>query len=414
MSRRLVPRLLQDSADFRRLFSGETISLFGDQVSLLAVPLVAVLALHAGPAQMGYLSAAMLAPNLLLALHLGALIDRRGRRRQAMIAADIGRALLLATVPAAYALGVLSFVQLLVVGFLVGTLSVVFHVSYATLFTAIVPRERYVEANQLLHGSRAFSFVTGPSVGGALVQALTAPVAVLADALSFLGSAFFLRRIRAAEPPGETAARGQLLEGLRFIRRTPLLLAMLASTATINLFNFGFWALYVLFVTETLGVTPSTLGLIVGAAAVGGVLGALFTGRIGKRIGIGPTFVLGSFLFPAPLLLVPMAGGPRPAVLAMLFVAEFVSGIGLMLLDINSGSIQQALIPDRMRARVAGSYMTVNYGVRPLGSLLGGTLGAWIGLRPALLLVVAGSVLGVLFLLPSPAVRLRGLPDPAE
>lgn len=414
MIRRLLPRLVRESRDFRSLFSGETVSLFGDQVSLLAVPLVAVLALHAGPAQMGFLSAAMLAPNLLFALHLGALIDRRGRRRRAMIAADVGRALLLGTIPAAYALGVLTFLQLLVVGFLVGTLSVVFQVSYATLFTAIVPRERYVEANQLLHGSRAFSFVTGPSIGGALVQALTAPLAVTADALSFLASALFLRRIRAPEPAPEPAARGQLLAGLRFIRRTPLLLAMLSSMGTINLFNFAFWALFVLFVTETLGVAPAVLGLVMGAAAVGGLLGALVTGRIGKRIGIGPAYVLGCFLFPAPLVLVPLAAGPQPLVLAMLFAAEFASGFGLMLLDINSGSIQQALIPDRLRARVTGSYMVVNYGVRPVGSLLGGALGAWLGLRPALLLVAAASVLGALFLLPSPAVRLRGLPEPAE
>ena len=411
---RLVPRLLRERPDFARLFGGQTVSLFGDQVSLLAVPLVAVLALHVGPAGMGYLSAAMLAPNLLFSLHLGAVIDRRGHRRRAMIAADIGRAALLATIPAAWLLGVLGFAQLLAVGFAVGTLDVLFHVSYATLFTAIVPRERYVEANQLLHGSRAFSFITGPSIGGALVQLLSAPLAVAADAVSFLGSAVFLGRIRTPEPPPDPPSKGELVAGMRFIRRTPLLFASLAAAATINLFNFAFWALYVLFATETLHVTPATLGLVLGAAAVGGVLGAVTTGRLSKRIGIGPVLVLGSFLFPAPLVLVPLAGGPMPVVLGMLFVAELVSGFGVMMLDIAAGSIQQALVPDRLRARVSGAFMVVNYGVRPIGSLLGGALGAALGLRPTLWIATIGAVLGVLLLLPSPAMRLRTLPQAAE
>jgi MFS family permease len=414
VTRRLVPSLLRDSLDFRRLFSGQAVSLFGDQVSLLAVPLVAVLALHADAARMGLLSAAMLAPNLLFSLHLGALVDRRGGRRRAMIAADVGRALLLGSIPLAWAAGVLTFAQLLAVGFAVGTLDVLFHVSYATLFTAIVPRERYVEANQLLHGSRAFSTITGPSVGGMLVQALSAPLAVAADALSFLASAAFLGRIGAVEPPPEPPSKGQLVAGMRFIRRTPLLFASLASTATINLFNFSFWALYVLFATKTLEVAPATLGLVLGAAAVGGLLGAVVTGAMGRRLGLGPAFVLGSFLFTAPLVLVPLAAGPRPAVLALLFAAEFLSGFGVMVLDIAAGSIQQALVPDRLRARVSGAYMMVNYGVRPLGSLLGGALGATIGLRPALWIAAVGATLGVLFLLPSPAMRLSELPEPAE
>ena len=410
----MIPALLRERRDFRRFFSAQTVSLFGDQVSLIALPLVAVLALQAGPAQMGYLTAAILAPNLLFALHLGAWIDRRGRRRQAMIAADLGRALLLATIPAAYLLGMLSFVQLLVVGFLTGTLSVLFNVSEETVFTSIVPRERYVEANQLLHGSRAFSFVAGPSVGGVLVQLVSAPLAILTDALSFLASALFLGRVRAAEPPGEASQPGQLVAGARFIRRTPVLSASLAATTTINLFAFAFQALFVLYATRELGVAPGLLGVVLGAGAVGGLLGSVVTGRLAKRIGIGPTLVLGTFLFPAPMVLVPLAGGPHAEVLALLFLAEFGSGFGVMLLDIASGSIRQALVPDRLRARVSGAFMVVNYGVRPLGSLMGGALGTWLGMRPTLWIAVTGAVLGVLFLLPSPVPRLRALPDTAE
>src|SRR6266542_1709006 len=172
---RVLPQLLRERRDFRRFWTGQTISLFGDQVTLLALPLVGVLVLHASPAQMGYLAAAGLAPNLLLSLHAGAWVDRHGRRRRIMIAADLGRAGLLATVPLAYALGVLTLDQLYAVAFLAGALSVLFFVSRETLFVSVAPRDRFVEANSLLYGSRAFSFVGGPSLGGLLVQLLSAP-----------------------------------------------------------------------------------------------------------------------------------------------------------------------------------------------------------------------------------------------
>ena len=164
-----APVLLRRNRDFRRYWVGQSISLFGDQITELAVPLAGVLVLHAGPAQMGYLTAANLAPYLLFSLHAGAWVDRRGRRRQVMIATDFGRAALLASVPIAYAFDALSLEQLYVVAFLTGTLSMLFFVSQSTLFVSLVPREQYVNANSLLYGSRAFSFVAGPSVGGGLV-----------------------------------------------------------------------------------------------------------------------------------------------------------------------------------------------------------------------------------------------------
>jgi predicted MFS family arabinose efflux permease len=151
---------------------------------------------------------------------------------------------------------------------------------------------------------------------------------------------------------------------------------------------------------------------VLGAGAVGGVLGAVVTGRIAARIGVGPAFAVGCIVFPAPLLLVPLAAGPRWVILACLFIAEFGSGLGLMMLDISVGAIFAAVIPDRLRSRVSGAYMVVNYGVRPLGALVGGALGTWIGLRETLWFATAGALLGVLWLLPSPILGLRELPEP--
>ena len=296
---RLVPPLLGD-LPFRRFWAAQTISFFGDQINWIALPLVAVLALDAGPGQMGLLAAVGTLPNLLFSLHAGALVDRRGRRRETMIWADWGRAALLATVPVAYWLDVLTMAHLYVVAFLTGTLTVAFFVCINVLFTTLVPREQYVEGNSLVNGSRAFSFVAGPSIGGLLVQVLSAPAALLADAASFVGSALLLRSIRPEEPPVEQAERGHVREGLRFVVRTPILRAKLAATATINFFNFVFFALFILYATSELGVSPGTLGLVLGAGAVGGVIGSVVTGRIARRLGVGPAFVLGCVLFPAP------------------------------------------------------------------------------------------------------------------
>jgi MFS family permease len=408
-----VPVALRER-DFRRFWFGETISLFGDQITLIALPLAGVLALHASAAQMGYLTAAGIAPALVFSLHAGAWLDRRGRRRETMIVTVLGRAALLVTIPVAYWLGVLSLAQLYVVAFLIGTLSVLFFVAYTTLFVSLVPRERYLGANSLLNGSRAFSFVGGPSVGGLLVQALSAPGALIADAASFLVSAFTLGSIKPVEPPTEEAERGHVKAGMRYLWRSPVIRASLLATATINFFNFVFWALFILYANRTLGVGPGVLGLVLGAASIGGVIGSILTGRISRRLGVGPAFVLSCVLFPTPLLLVPLARGPYWLVLAMLFAAEFFSGFGVMILDIVGGSIKTALIPDRLRARVAGAYMVVNYGVRPLGALLGGALGTWIGLRPTLWIASAAAIAGVLWLLPSPLMRMRELPEMEE
>ena len=407
------PGLFRESRVFRTYWSAHTVSLFGDQVSLLAVPLVAVLTLDAGAAEMGYLTAVALLPNLLFALHAGAWVDRSGRRRRTMIAADVGRAVLLASVPLAYALGVLTFAQLYVAVFLAGALAVLFNVSDASLFQAIVARERFVEASSLLNGSRAFSFVAGPSVAGLLVHAVTAPGALLVDAFSFLASGALLRRIRPDEPPPDRE-RGGVTTGLRWIAASPVVRSTLLATATINFFNFVFWALFVLYATRTLGVSSGTLGLVLGAGAVGGLVGSVIAAPLTRRLGVGPTLVLGCVVFPVPLLLVPLAHGSEGVVLACLFLAELGSGLGVMLLDISAGSLFAAVIPNRLRARVSGAYTFLNYGIRVVGSLVGGLLGSSIGLRPTLWIGAAGATLGVLLLLPSPVPRIRELPEAVE
>jgi MFS family permease len=403
--------------EFRNFWLAQSISLLGDQVAVLALPLVAVLVLDAGPGQMGLLGAAALLPHLLFSLPAGVWLDRVAVRRRVMIAADLGRALLVGTIPLAYALDVLTLPQLYVVAFAAGSLAVLFDLSYPTLFVSLAPRERFLEGNSLIHGSRSFSYVAGPSLGGLLVQAFSAPFAVLADAVSFLVSALFLGRVHAEEAPieheGEAGLRDRVAVGLRFIGSNPIFRPTLVSVATLNFFNYAFSALFVLYATRSLGVEAGTLGLVLGAGAVGGILGAVFAGRLGRAIGVGRAFLVGCVLFPAPLVLVPLADGPQALVLGMLFAAEFLSGLGVMILDINAGSIMFALTPDRLRSRATGAFNFVNWGIRPLGSLAGGALGAWIGVRPTLWVATIGAVTGAVWLLPSPVRGLRDLPEEA-
>ena len=413
---RLVPPLLHET-QFRRFWIGQTVSVVGDQISAVAMPLVAVLALDADPAQMGFLTAATLLPHLLFSLAAGVWLDRVRSRRRVMILADLLRAAVVLSVPVAFVLGMLTLEQLFVAGFLIGTLTVLFDLSWSVVFVAIAPRERYVQGSALLNGSRSLSYVAGPTIGGGLVQAIGAPLALVTDALSFVASALFLRRVEAAEAPIEPEAgtlRERILAGMSFIFGDPIMRAVLLSAATINLFNFGFIALFVLYATRELGVSPGVLGLVLGVGALGGLLGATVATRVGRRIGVGPAYALGCVLFPAPLILIPLASGPPAVILGALFLAEFGAGLGVMILDINVGSVMLARTPDRIRSRAMGAFRTVNYGIRPVGAALGGLLGSAIGVRETLFIVTIAPLLGVLWLVWSPVIRLRDLPDSAE
>jgi MFS family permease len=413
----LVAPPLRRQPEFLKLWAGQAISVFGDAITMLALPLVAVLTLDASAAQMGLLTAAGLAPHLLLSLVAGVWIDRRSRRRRILVVADLGRAALLASVPAVAAFDVLTLEHLFVVSFLVGALTVLFDVSYSSLFVLIVPTRDVVEANSKLSVSRSASWMGGPPLAGALVELLTAPFALAVDALSFVVSAIFVARIRVDERPLDpdgNGVRAQLATGFRFLFGDPILRAGVACTATVNFFNFAFHAIFVLFATEELGVSPGLLGAVLGAGAVGSALGAIVAPAVQRRIGIGRTYLLGAVLFPAPLLLVPLADGPLWLIATLLFVSEFGAGVGVMLFDVSGNSLQLVLTPQRIRSRSVGTRRTLNYGVRPLGALLGGFLGSAIGLRPTLWLATAGAVLGVLWLLFSPVPGLRELPAQAE
>jgi predicted MFS family arabinose efflux permease len=330
-----------------------------------------------------------------------------------MLVADVVRGIAVASLPLAYALGSLTLVHLYAVAFVTGTLDVTFYVAYGALLVSLVPRDEYLEANALLNGSRSFAQIVGMGAGGILVALLTAPGALLLDAASFLVSGLQLARIRPVEPePQPQLSQGQLA-GVRWIMQSAVVRRLLGSTATVNLFGFMGTAILVLYAHRTLGLGPAVIGLVFGAGAVGGVLGAATCRRLDRRVGLGRAFVVGSVLFPAAMLLFPLASGQ--ARIALMVAGEALGSVGVMWLDITAGAIFAQEIPDGLRSRVAGAYRTVNYGVRPLGAVTGGLLGASIGLRATLWVSAGGALLAVPWLL-APAVlglrRASAGPDP--
>jgi MFS family permease len=414
---RFGPPLLREH-NFRNFWFGQTISVFGDQITLLALPIVAVLVLDADPAQMGVLTAVGLLPHLLFSLPAGVWLDRVRRRRRLMVVSDLIRAAVIAIVPLAFVLDVLSIELLFVLTFVVGTVAVFFDLAWLTLVSAVARRDQLVEANSLLNASRSVSAVGGPAVGGVLIEILTAPVALLADALSYLASALFLTRVRVPEPPVEHepgTVREQLVEGMSFLVRDPIMRPSVFAVATVNLFNFGFQGLFILFATRHLGLDPGVLGVALGAGAIGGVVGAVVAAPLGRRIGIGPGYIVGLVLFPAAAIVIPLAQGlPFAAIVAILVLAEFVGGLGVMILDINGGSLLLARMPARIRGRAGGAFRFINMGIRPIGATLGGILGSLIGVRETLLIVTVAQLLGLLWLIGSPIPGLKEIPEPPE
>ncbi|WP_019063797.1 MFS transporter [Streptomyces prunicolor] len=412
---------------FVRFWCGQSVSQFGDRISELALPLMAVGALHASANQVALLTALVWTPNL-LGLFLGAWVDRRPGKRQLMLLADLFRAAVLLTLPIAYAFDTVTLGQLYTVALLTGTAAVVFNTAYSSFFAHLVPPESYVEANSKLSASRSVSFIAGPAVGGGLVQALTAPVAVIADALSFVASAILVGRTRVDEPvpvpvpvPGQvpvpvatTSAGPSLLrrarEGLTFVIHEPVMRAGLLCTTTVNFFTFlSGTGLLVLFADRVLQLSPGAIGLAFGLGATGGLLGAVASPAIARRIGIGRSIVVGAVVFPAPYALIAAATGPSWARLGTLGAAEFLSAFGVMLLDVNLNSLQTSVVPDGLRSRVAGAYSTVNYGIRPLGALVGGGLATLAGLRVMLMVAAVGGALSAVWLLASPIPGIRVL-----
>jgi MFS family permease len=402
--------------EFVKLWAGQSISMFGSQVSQLAIPLVAALVLNASPAQMGLLSAFEFAPFLVLSLFAGVWVDRM-RRRPVLILADVGRALLLGSIPALAILGVLRIEHLYVVGLLSGVLTVFFDVAYQSYLPVLVSRDSLVEGNSKLEVSRSVAQIAGPGVAGVLVQLISAPMAMLVDALSFVVSVFSLLLIRLPEPTPSHAADGhgiwrELREGLAVVLESPLLRSIAGCTATSNLFGNAIQAIFVLYATRDLGLPPALIGLIYAASGPGALLGAIIAGASARRFGLGATIVASIGLTAISNLAIPVARGPVPVITAILMATTFLEGIGNPIYNINQVSLRQAITPDRLQGRMNASMRFIVWGTIPLGALLGGALAQAFGLWPTIVAMALCGLLAPVWVILSPVRQLRVQPEP--
>ena len=400
--------------NFLKFWAGQTVSMVGTRVTVLALPLTAILTLHASPIQIGILGAVGSAASFLFGLVAGVWVDRV-RRRPIMTVANFAQAALLSSIPVAVWLGALHLAQLYIVSFLAAALAVFFNVARTAYVPTIVPREHLVEANSGLRVSSSAAQIVGPGVGGVLVQLLTPPVAIAADALSFIVSAIGLLTIRAAEPPpqrtGEANIRREVAEGIRVILNNPFLRSLAGASATFNLFDSVLFAVYVLYLSRTLHLTAATIGLVFGLAGIGGLLGALLVPPLSSRLGVGRTILWGIVLATSGELLIAAAAGPAVVAVLVLLAAEGAVELGAALYAINVGSLQQAITPEGLRGRVSAGNDLASFSVEPVGALLGGLCGQALGLRATVLVAGVGTLLSLLWLVRSPLRVLRDVPD---
>lgn len=408
------PGLLRDP-EFLKFWSGQSVSMLGSQFTLLALPIAAALTLRATPAEMGVLAALQFAPGLLFGMVAGVWLDR-ARRRPVMIVTQLASATVLATVPVAAAIHVLSIQQLYVVAFLAGSAAAFFGVAQVSFLPTLVGRDRLVEANTRYQTSRTVASLIGPGLAGATVQLLTAPVAIVIDASSFLVGAATAFWLRLSEPRVERARRRHVareaIAGFTLLRRQPLLRAITGTLLIANTGSGMSAAVFVLLFVGQIGIPPASLGLVFVASSLSSLLGSLLIRPLQRRAGLGLAMVVATFLLAAGVLVrTGAAFAHRPLIFPLLIIGALISGVGVMTYNVAQQAIQQAVIPDQLLGRTtAGVGLVINAG-SVAASLAGGLLGQLIGLRLALVTAAAITVCCALPTTLSPLRTLRDLPD---
>ncbi len=404
--------------EFMKLWGSLTITAFGAQITNLALPLTAAVLLHATPWQMGVLVALETLPFALVSLHAGVLIDRV-RKLPIVIAADIGRGVALLAIPIAAYSGSLSIEILYVVGFLCGVQNVVGGAAYQVLLAKMAGRNRLVEANAKVALGETSSALVGPGLAGGLIQLVTAPFAILLDALTFFGSALMLRRIRIPhdlpDPGPRPSVMAEIHEGLKLVWNNRTLQALAWLAGLWQILHHMQIAVLILFATRELGLSAGAIGLAYVFGGLGCVLASAFAQRLSARLGVGPIIVHGLALTALGWQMFGLISGPVWFATLVLGCAMLVFDFGAVLYGINYLALRQAITPDRLLGRMTATMRFLTVAAAPLGSLVGGALATAIGLRGTLLTIgVLGILLVVGTVLWSPVRRHRDMPAVAN
>ena len=410
------PRNLWRDPDFMKFWSAETLSLLGTQISFIAIPLLAVISLNATPFQMGVIYAAEFTPFLLVTLLVGVWVDKT-RRLPLLIGANLGRAVVFGLIPLAVVLNMLNVATLGMLVFLAAGLTVVFDLAYQSYLPSLIGRDHLIEGNGKLEGSRSFAQMTGPGAAGLLVAAVTAPIAILIDAVTYLVSAVTLLLVRRAEPAPqpETGPRKsvvtQIGHGLRLAVKNTYLRALGIEAAIYNVFNQMLWAVLILHLVRGLRFSPAVVGIVLTMSGVGALLGSLVAGRLSRRWGLGPTLIASIVIANAAPLVIPVAAGGSVLTAIMIGAALLINGVGLTVYSIQAISVRQAATTSDVLGRTNAGYRFAVTGAAAIGALLGGALGGWIGLRATILVGALGTLAAIWFVLRSPIPKLRKLSE---
>ncbi len=396
---------LRKQRDYSLLWSARTISITGSEVSKFAVPLTAVTLLTASPSEMGLLTAAASVPALLFGLHSGAIADRLTRHRPMMIACELTAAAAAATVPLAWLLGLLNVPWLIVVALVVGTAGVMFRAANFPHLAAVIPEEQRTAAMAGFNASYSVASVGGPGLAGLLVQTLTAPIAVLAEALSFLASALLLRAIRTpekSEPAPSPSMWRDVVEGLRAGVTHPIMRALLGAGVTINFFAMAYMAVYMLYMLNVLDIPQFMIGILIALSGLGGLLGAWATARLAQRYGENRVLLVSVLFFPIEILAVGLLDGGLWWKLSVLALTGTITGAIVVAFATCMGAIVLRDTAPRLRGRVNATMTFAVQGVMALGGLTGGLLAELLGLRPVILICAGGMALSTLWIWTSP------------
>lgn len=401
--------------EFRLLWTGDALSQMGTTMMPVALPLLAVTTLHASVFEVGLLTTFQNLAFLVIGLPAGVWVDRR-RRRTVMILADLGRAIMLCSIPVAAAFGALTLWQVYGVVLITGCLTVFFDVAYQSYLPFLVGREYLVEGNSKLQGTQSVAQIAGPGLGGFLVQWLSAPYAILTMGLTYLWSASWVGAIRRIEPLPERPEKSRLFrdirEGVAFIAGHRLLRAIAGCTATANLCEAAVQSLLILLLARQLGLPAGIIGLLLSVGACGGIIGALVARRFASWIGQGPAMWL-SIAVSAPMtLVVPFLH--HDWTLGLFVVSQLAFTAGVVIYNVTTVSFRQALCPERLLGRMNATMRFFVWGTMPIGGLLGGVLGSTLGVRPTLFLAAVGSSLAFLWIYRSPLRWMRELPTSLE
>ena len=404
------------NGDFLKLWTGQSISEFGSQISNLAIPWLAAKGLHASPIAFSVLGVVEFLPFILFALPAGVWVDRL-RRRPILIVGDASRAVLLAWIPIAWGLGILTMWQLYVVGFTVGIFTVFFDVAYQSYLPSLIDRDQLIDGNSKLQTTAAAATTAGPGVAGILIAALTAPYAILLDAASFVVSTAFMipiRRREALPEHVEGAPKPKMLPelkaGVAYVVRHPYLKWIAACTGSSNFFGSITMAIGLLYMARTLHMSSFAAGLVFAGYGIGSIVGALTTPRIQRAVGVGGAIWMPVMVSSLALLAWPLApaGFPVP----VLLLGTFAFGFGAIAYNISQVSLRQAITPERMQGRMNASMRWIVWGTMPLGSLVGGAIATAYSLRAALWVGAIGSLFTWLPVFLSSVRSIKDMPEP--